>query len=143
MILLDTTILVYAVGDPHPLRDPCREVMAAAGEGGLRATTTPEVIQEFVHERARRRTRHDAVRLGAAFAEALSPLLPVNEGHLPAALRLFERYAALAAFDALLAAVALDSDIQSLVSADTSFATVPGLRFVHPATPAMGALLRG
>ena len=44
MIVLDTTVLVYAVGDAHALRDPARALLAAAAEGGLRATTTPEAI---------------------------------------------------------------------------------------------------
>lgn len=52
MIDLDTTILVYAKGADHPLRDPCRRLIAAIEEGRVLATTTSEVIQEFVHVRA-------------------------------------------------------------------------------------------
>ena len=63
MIVLDTTVLAYAVGEAHPLRDPCRRLLAAHAEGRIEATTTVEVIQEFAHIRARRRTRPDAVRL--------------------------------------------------------------------------------
>lgn len=32
MIVLDTTILLYAVGAEHALRAPCRGVVAAIGE---------------------------------------------------------------------------------------------------------------
>src|SRR5690606_10517312 len=42
VIVVDTTILVYAVGDQHPLRSPCREVIAAIGQGEVAATTTVE-----------------------------------------------------------------------------------------------------
>ena len=62
MILLDTSVLVYAVGAEHPLREPCRAVIAAVGDGTIAATTTVEVLQEFAHVPARRRGRDDGER---------------------------------------------------------------------------------
>lgn len=84
MIVLDTTVLVYAKGAEHPLRDPCRDLVAAIADERIAATTTAEVIQEFVHVRARRRDRSDAAALGRDYAELLSPLLTINRGHLEA-----------------------------------------------------------
>ena len=40
MILLDTTVLVYAKGQDHPLRDPCRELIEAIADRRIEATTT-------------------------------------------------------------------------------------------------------
>jgi len=130
VIVLDTTVLVYAVGGDHTLRDPARALLAAAADGGLRATTTPEAIQEFAHVRARRRDRADAAALAGSYADLLSPLLEVGEADLRAGLRLFERTPAVGAFDAVLAAVALRAGATSLVSADHAFATVRGIAFV-------------
>ena len=130
MIVLDTTVLVYAVGDDHALRDPARSLLAAAADGSLRATTTPEAIQEFAHVRARRRDRADAAALAEGYADLLSPLLEVGEVDLREGLRLFERSDALGAFDAVLAAVALRVGATTLVSADRVFAGVRGLTFV-------------
>ncbi len=129
MIVLDTTVLVYAVGDDHALRDPARSLLAAAADGSLRATTTPEAIQEFAHVRARRRDRADAAALAEAYADLLSPLLEVGEADLREGLRLFRRGDALGAFDAVLAAVALRAGATTLVSADRAFADVRGLAF--------------
>ena len=81
MIVLDTTVLVYAKGDDHPLRSPARELIEAIADQRIEATTTPEVIQEFVHVRARRRGREDAANLGRDFAELLSPLARVKAVH--------------------------------------------------------------
>ena len=55
MIVLDTTVLVYAVGADHPLREPCQLLVRAIADGTILATTTIEVIQEFTHVRGRRR----------------------------------------------------------------------------------------
>src|SRR2546422_121951 len=57
VIVLDTTVLAYAVGTEHPLRDPCRRMVAAILDGSITATTTIDVIQEFAHGYARRRPR--------------------------------------------------------------------------------------
>jgi hypothetical protein len=86
VIVLDTTVLVYAVGSDHPLRAPCRELVAAMRDGRLRATTTPEVIQEFAQVRSRRRPRADAVSLAVDFAHLLAPLLIVDQDDLHAGL---------------------------------------------------------
>jgi len=140
MIILDTTILAYAVGEEHPLRDPCRRLLTAHAEGRVDATTTVEVIQEFAHVRARRLDRPDAVRLARQYASAFSLLVTTPED-LDRGLDLFERWPVVGAFDAVLAAVALGRRAEALVSADQAFAAIPGLPFVDPATAALRRLI--
>lgn len=136
MILLDTSILVYAVGSEHPLREPSREVIRGLGSGKLRATTTVEVIQEFTHIRARRRDRRDAAEIGRRFAALLSPLTTVESEDLDAGLSLFERYDRLGAFDSVLAATCLRRDhLTAVASADAAFASVADLTHHDPASP--------
>jgi len=132
MIVLDTTVLVYAKGAEHPLRDPCRALITAIADGDLDATSTAEVIQEFVHVRATRRGRSDAASLGRDYAELLSPLLSVMTRELTHGLSLFEEIESLGAFDAVLAASAIATGASALVSADTAFSAIPGLRHVVP-----------
>jgi len=136
MIVLDTTILVYAVGERHPYAEPCRSVIRLLAEGEARATTTPEVIQEFLHVRARRRTRGDAARLARAYAKLLSPLLAVGDDDLDAGLALYES-GRLGAFDAVLAATALRRGCRLLLSADRAFSAVAELAVAGPADKAL------
>jgi uncharacterized protein len=140
VILVDTTVLSYAVGVEHPLREPCRRLLREHGEGRVEAATTIEVIQEFVHVRARRRSRPDAAALARQYMAALS-LLVTRAEDLDLGLALFEQYPALGAFDSVLAAVALNQRVQALVSADRAFGEVPNLRWVDPATPHLDRLL--
>lgn len=140
MIVLDTTVLVYAVGDDHALRESARAIVEAVEAGTVEATTTVEAIQEFVHVRARRRDRADAAALGRAYATLFSPLLQVTEEHLAGGLRLFEREEALGAFDAVLAAAAMAAKADALVSADRSFGGIRGLRWVDLAGDEIASL---
>lgn len=134
MILLDTSVLVYAVGPEHPLWVPCRELMALASDGVVRVTSTVEVVQEFVHVRARRRGRVEAAALGAELAAGLGPLVRPDEGDLAIGLDLFAADHHLGAFDAVLAAAAARRD-WALASADRAFASVAGLQALDPASP--------
>jgi uncharacterized protein len=141
MILLDTTVLVYAKGQGHPLRDSCRDLIQAIADGGIDATTTVEVIQEFVHVRARRRGRDEAARLGRDYAVLLSPLLSPNGEDLEDGLSLFERVDDLGAFDAVLAASAANAGVRAVVSADTGFADVPHIAHIVPDRAGVSRLL--
>lgn len=141
MIVLDSNVLLYAVGGDHPLAAPCKRLVDAIGAGRARASTTPEVIQEFAHIYARRRSRREAASLGQRYVGLLSPLLIVEGADLTEGLRIFERHPGLGAFDAVLAAVALGRKAEALVSADRGLAGIKGLRLVDPATPALDDLL--
>ena len=141
MIVLDTTVLVYAMGSEHPLREPCRQLISSIADGRLEATTSVEVIQEFAHVRALRRGRADAVTLAGAYSELLSPLLTVSGDDLERGLALFARHPDLGAFDAVLAAAALSRQARALVSADGAFAALDGLAHVVPNEAGLAMLL--
>jgi predicted nucleic acid-binding protein len=141
LIVLDTTVLVYAVGAEHPLREPSRRLVDAVARGRVQATTTPEVIQEFAHVRARRTARRQAASTARDYATLLEPLLVPDGTSVNAALALFERHEALDAFDALLAAAALAAEADVLASANRAFACVAKLRHIAPGTAEFEALV--
>lgn len=134
MILLDTTVLVYAVGSDHPLQSPCRQLIALLRDAEVRATTTVEVIQEFAHVRARRRPRDDAAHLALSYARGLAPLVGPDEDDLAEGLDLFRRSDRLGPFDAVLAATARRRG-WALASADRSFGAVTDLTYLDPSSP--------
>lgn len=134
MILLDTTILVYAVGSDHSLRSPCQQLLQWVAEGSVRASTTVEAIQEFAHVRSMRRTRADAAALARNYAVGLSPLTQPDLDDLMEAIELFRRSTSVGALDAVLAVTARRRD-WSLASADRGFARISGLAHLNPASP--------
>jgi predicted nucleic acid-binding protein len=131
VIVVDTTVLAYAVGSEHPLREPSRQIVAAIRDGLVTATTTVDVIQEFAHGYARRRPRATAVSHARRYVTLLAPLLTPTEQDLDAGLRLFQDQEELDAFDAVLAATTIAHQAEALVSGDRAFASVRRLRFVE------------
>ncbi len=143
MIVLDTTVLVYAKGADHALREPCRRLVTAVADGSIEATTTVEAIQEFAHVRAPRSDAAEAAGLAREYAELLAPLMPVTPEHLQRGLTIFERAASLGALDSVLAAAALGSGAERLVSADRAFATFSELPHTFPDAAGVADLLDG
>lgn len=136
MILLDTTVLVYALGEDHPLKGPSIRMLDAVASGRLAATTTVEVVQEFTHVRARRgRTRATAVADARRYVRLLGPLVSPDQQALDLGLELFAA-GGLGCFDSVLAATARGADA-TLVSADGAFAHVDGLRHLDPSSPSL------
>ncbi|MCC6222395.1 MAG: type II toxin-antitoxin system VapC family toxin [Thermoleophilia bacterium] len=141
MILLDTSVLLYAVGDEHALQEPCRRIVDRIGDGALQATTAVGVIQEFMHVYAIRRSRRAAAASARRYTALLGPLAEAGEHDLALAVDLFEARPGLQAFDALLAATALNSRAEALVTADRAFAGIPGLVVLDPRSPELETLV--
>ena len=143
MLVFDTTVLLYAQGAEDPYRDPCRALVVAIRDKRIDATTTIEVIQEFVHVRGRRYGRANALEWVREYVDLLSPLITADRRDLDLGLDLYARHDRLRAFDAILAAAAINAGASALVSADQAFADVSRLTHVIPDQAGIGELLRG
>lgn len=141
-LMVDTTVLLYAVGTEHVLREPCRRLLIAHGRGQVELITTVDVVLQFVHVRARRRDRHDAATLGWHYAHALE-VVEQEPPDLDLGLTLFDLHPKLAVSTAMLAAVALNREVDALVSADRAFVAIPNLVCLHPTDETFARLLDG
>lgn len=141
LVVLDVTVLVYAVGSYARLRETCRAILEPVDAGHLDATTTPEVIQRFVRIRATRWGSGDAAALGRAYTDLLAPLLTVTQEDLVRGLRRYTERPDLLPGDAVLAAVA-DNAGATLVSADRTFARLDSPPWVYPDDEGLVQLLQ-
>ena len=124
MILVDTTCLVYAVGDDHARRASARALIDAALRGSITARTTSQVIMEFAHVRGHRRNRQDAASLARDFSDLLGPLEPTTAPDVSTAVTLWQDNPQIGTFDALLLAVAVRTGVEAIVSEDVGLARV-------------------
>lgn len=141
--LYDTLVFIYALGDEHPYREPCREIVRRATAGELRGEASVDLIQELVHQRTRR--TGDRVRAVSAARDAalLCHLHDLEVRDVLDGLDLYREHDRLSARDAVFAALARNRGINAILSADRAFDTVPGLERVDPADePAVDGLSR-
>lgn len=132
-IFVDANVFLYAIGEAHPLRDPCRRHISGIAGGEVGGETSFEVLQEVAHFRRRRRgDGTERVR------EILAWKLPIHSTEKPdleLAFELLDAHPQLAARDALHAATALNRGLDLILSADRHFDVVPGLERIDPTGP--------
>jgi len=132
-VLLDTNVVLYAIGGPHPHAEPCRRLLALAGEGGLALEAPADLVQEVMHHRARRLGDRRQAAADARAAAALCRLHPVEPDDARVATELFASSPTLSARDAVFAAIAARHGLAEIVSADSDFDGLAQLRRIDPA----------
>jgi predicted nucleic acid-binding protein len=141
--LYDTAIFSYALGGEHAYREPCRQVVREATADRLRGEASADLIQELMHQRARRTgDRRGAVEIAKGVAK-LVRLHPLEPDDALRGTELFETYPGLDARDAIFAAVALNRGIDAILATDRAFEEVAGLERIDPADEAALATLAG
>jgi len=134
-VLIDSSILAYALGDPGPRREPCRAYLQSVTAGAGRAYASVEALQETLHHRIRRTGNP---RAAASEIRDIAPLLVVldfDREILERAVDLVER-TSVRGRDAVHAATALAYGIDKIASADRAFDGIPGLIRIDPLTDA-------
>jgi len=130
--LYDTAIFVYALGGEHPYREPCREIVRRATGGDLQGEASADLLQELMHQRARR----TGDRLGAAKAARSVAMLAwwhsVEPNDVQRGIDLFEMHNELSGRDAVFAALAINRGIDAILSTDRTFDAVHGLERIDP-----------
>ena len=131
-IFIDANIVVYAVGVPHPLKDPCAEILRAIAQHTVHSVTSVEVLQEILHLYTRRGRRRDEVDLCREFSRMVDEVLPVTPVDFDLALVLHASSDRMAARDSLHAATMLNSGITQILSVDPHFDDVEGIKRIAP-----------
>lgn len=139
--LFDTSIFLYAVGADHPYRGPCRHLVELASEGRILGEASVELIQEYVHVRARRTGQKELAAQEGEDVARLCALHELTELDLHLALTLFRTVPSLQLRDAIHAATAINRGIELILSTDRGFDDVQGLQRLDP-VDAFAILLR-
>lgn len=140
---LDSNVFLYASGDAHAYREPCRTIIDGLRRGEFRGECSTEVAQEAAHVRFRRTgDRRSARALGELIATACE-LHGFEPRDLSFALELFAGHERLSLRDAAHAATALNRGIELIVSADSDFDVLTDLTRLDPLDAATAARLRG
>ncbi len=130
--LYDTSIFVYALGSDHPYREPCREIVRRAAAGHLQGEASADLLQELVHQRARRTgDRRGAVEAARRVAK-LAWWHPLEPKDVQRGIDLFERNRELDVRDAVFAALAINRGIDAILTTDRAFDEIDDLERIDP-----------
>ena len=129
---VDANVIVYAATESE-FRIPCLQILEAVAHGEAEGRTSPAVLEEvWTIERSGRAGPLDG--LTAQAYSVFTPLLPVTDDAFRLALSVRKR--ALGPADRLHVGTCRSAGIETIVSADSAFGGLRGLRRVDPLAPA-------
>jgi predicted nucleic acid-binding protein len=121
VIFVDTNVFMYAVGRPHPLREPARQALQDAVRNSLPLATSAEVLQELLHAYlpvGRLGTLDAALRL----ATDLARVWPVEQEDVAAARASVAQHLGLSARDLLHLTMCLRYGVTKVLTYDRQLA---------------------
>lgn len=133
-LFIDANVPMYAAGRPHPLKEPCADILALVAEHPNAFITDAEVLQELLHRYLALRLWNQGREVFLAFAQLMRDRIEsVVADDVQAAASLADQRADLSARDLLHAAVMGRLATRRIVSADAGFDRLPGIERLDPA----------
>ncbi|MBA2426560.1 MAG: type II toxin-antitoxin system VapC family toxin [Actinobacteria bacterium] len=121
-VFIDTAVIMYAAGDKHSLREPCRTILRQVASGGLEAVTSAEVIQEIFHRFSALRRLSVGAEMARGTLDLFAPVLPVTHAVMLRMPALIERHADLSARDLVHIATCMEEGIHTMITPDKGLA---------------------
>lgn len=132
MKLIDSNIVIYAIGREHPLRENCRVIMSEAYSGELDANVNVELLQEVLHYYHRRGATDTGLRVCHDLMTGFRVPFTVNRETARIAADLLARHRQIQSRDAFHAAVVFENGLEGIISADRGFDGIFGLKRFDP-----------
>lgn len=131
-LFVDTAVIMYAGGKPHPLCDPSRYILGLVASARLDAVISAEVIQEIFHRFTAIARREVGAEMARNAMDLFAPVLPITQPLMERMPGLVVRYESLEARDLVHVATCLEYGIETIISPDTGFDEVREIERIAP-----------
>lgn len=130
--LIDANVFIYARGQPHPYRDPCRRLLANVRAGREHANTDTEALQEVMYIYWYRRREEIGLRYLDRLLNLFEAPFSVDHAIMLGARSVLGRHPRLDPRDAIHAAVVITHRLDGVISTDRGFDRIPGVTRFDP-----------
>lgn len=130
--LVDTNILMYAVGTDHPLKKPCLEILKKISCDEIVAVTDTEVFQEIAYRYWSQRKWSIAVQVLNDYRSLFREIYPIEKRQLDSYYSLLTDYDFLSPRDAIHIAVMKSHQLTQILTTDHDFQRLPFLKVSFP-----------
>jgi uncharacterized protein len=132
LVMIDSNIPMYAAGQEHRYRLPCRQVLERILNGELNAATNVEVHQEILYRYLALGQPARARQVSEDFQDLVPDVLPVTVAEIARSRELSIKYPGLPSRDLVHLAVMLSNGIDTIISADRHFDGLSGIKRLDP-----------
>lgn len=131
MIFLDSNVLVYLIGAPHPNRDLAFAAIDRLARSGERMVTSAEVMQELLHLFSKRPASAALQQALNALRGLADEIYPVEAEDVDRAHGVWRAHPGLSSRDALHVAVMQRRGVSRILSYDRDFDRVATIERVY------------
>lgn len=128
MILVDSTVLMYAGGTVHPHKVPCVEFLERVASADVEAVVDSEVLREILHRYRTMNRWSDGRRVYDLTRRIFPGVVPVTADVLDVARGFLDLHPGLTAGVALHGAVVQTHSLDAICSYDRSFDRIAGVK---------------
>ncbi len=132
MRLLDTNVVVYALGRPHRYKRACARLMQVVADGDTDSNVDTELLQEVLYVYASRGQRGIGLSTCSDLLLIFPNPFPITREEIVVAHDLLMRYPIVSPRDAIHAAVAQTNQLEGIVSTDKHFDVIDTLKRLDP-----------
>ena len=132
MKLLDTNVVVYAIGRPHRYKQPCVRLLHDVADGASDFNVDTELLQEILYLYTARGERARGLTTCRDLLLMFPDPFPIGRQEVVLAHEILTRYPAFLPRDAIHAAVTQANRLEGIVSADKVFGAIDNLRRFDP-----------
>ena len=129
---LDANLIMYSLGGPHPLREPCKRVLERIRSGEIRALTNTEVLQEILHRYFSIDKPDIAETAYTSVIQLCATVFPVTLAEMDNALELMKATPSITSRDAVHAATIINNGIKEIISTDNHFDLISQVKRIDP-----------
>ncbi|MDP3297007.1 MAG: type II toxin-antitoxin system VapC family toxin [Thermodesulfovibrionia bacterium] len=128
MKLIDTNIILYSLGREHPLKEPCRGLIAKIVPGEIAANIDVEVLQEVLYVYTYRNEKVKGIAACRYLLDIFPNPFPVTKNDISTAITFMDKYPSLVSRDAIHAAVVANNKLKGIISEDSDFDIIKGIK---------------
>ena len=129
---LDANLIMYSVGGPHPLKDPCNRVLEKIKSGDIFSVTNTEVLQEILHRYFSIGKPEIAEIAYTSLIRICISVYPVTIAETDRALSLMKEIPTITSRDAIHAATMINNGIEKIISTDIHFDLISEINRIDP-----------
>ena len=131
-MFIDANLIMYSIGSPHFLREPCKKCLEKIKSREILGVTNTEVLQEILYRyfSIERRTLGEIAY--KSMIEFCTDIFPVRIMDTDKALEILKRVNGITSRDAVHAATMIHNGIKEIISTDPHFDLIQEIKRVDP-----------
>jgi predicted nucleic acid-binding protein len=132
VMFIDANLIIYSIGGPHPLREPCKKFLENIKSRDILGVTNTEVLQEILYRyfSIERKTLGEIAY--QSMVEFCIDIFPVRVVDTDKALEILKRVNGITSRDAVHAATMIHNGIKEILSTDPHFDLIHEIIRIDP-----------